>query len=401
MLLLFFFNTESNRPVFVPTSTTTANQETEQSSLALLESDASLDQFTSNNVSYAAVESEYRAPRDENGELIVRRCEVNAGRSMNVASIVWSVAQKIGTPTSELERYVWEKDLEIDNFRERIPLSNWMSQVRWSEADPSKPKPRDWIAAVKSAADQNGFVIIPECKQREPLEGCLRKRYNVEELAREFALAKVPAMSVNCDNVRFGGSLDHIRLARETSVMVSNESAPPILASDLILYPYQLFKLRLMGADAVSFLCAALEEKDLVYLTKIAASLRLKTLVTVTSAKHVKRLEKGLADGKGIQVDGLIVSNRNLEDFSVDVTGQQALDILESEELKSYIEKRGGRDVLLVEGRVGLTKCERGSTVRYMKSLQEAGATGAIVGSALVPNNDRRNPLEFLTSLWR
>lgn len=95
----------------------------------------------------------------------------------------------------------------------------------------------------------------------EPGSGSLRKRYDIMKLTKEFTLAGVPAISVNCDGILFGGSLDDVTRAREgpaKAAMASNVSedgviVPPILASDLLLYPYQLYKLRLAGADAVNF----------------------------------------------------------------------------------------------------------------------------------------------------
>ena len=83
---------------------------------------------------------------------------------------------------------------------------------------------------------------------------------------------------------------------------------PPILASDLLLYPYQLYKLRLAGADTVNLIAAALAPKDLLYLTKIAASLQLQTLITVTSEVQLRAVAK-MAPGA---INGVIVSNREV-----------------------------------------------------------------------------------------
>jgi indole-3-glycerol phosphate synthase len=81
------------------------------------------------------------------------------------------------------------------------------------------------------------------------------------------------------------------------------------LASDLLLYPYQLYKLQLAGADAVNLFGGALAAKDLMYLAKIASSLKIQTLVTVTSEVQLRGLTV-LPPGT---LDGVIVSNRELE----------------------------------------------------------------------------------------
>jgi indole-3-glycerol phosphate synthase len=349
-------------------------------------------------------ESEKRAPRGENGELVLKRREIHSGRALTVSTVEWSVAEKTATPTSTLEGYMWDKETEVDRFRERVPLSNLVSQSRLSIVDPSMPKPRDWIGPVKTAAASGKFVIIPECKRTEPVTGSLRKRYDLNKLAKEFTLAGVPAMSVNCDAVLFGGTLDDITTVREATSKAALEMSsedgvalvPPIMASDLLLYPYQLYKLSLAGADAVNLVVGALAAKDLVYLTKIASSLKLQTFVSATSPAQIKALSVVAAGG----VDGLIVSNRELEDFSFDMTGQQALDMLKSDELKEFKEKHGADIPILVEGRVGIIKWrnEKGETSaeNYLHELKKAGAIGAIVGGGLVKDDGAGSALKSL-----
>ena len=324
---------------------------------------------------------------------------------MTVSAVEWSVAEKAANPTSALEGFMWDKETEVDRFRERVPLANLVSQCRLSQVDPSKPKPRDWIGPVKKVASKGSFVVIPECKRMEPVTGSLRKRYDIPKLVREFIGAEVPAISVNCDGVLFGGTLEDVTKARDASVeatTIDSEledgkednafTGPPILASDLLLYPYQLYKMRLAGADAVNLLAAPLEKKDFVYLTKITASLQMQTIVTVSSEKQIDSLSI-LPSGA---VDGLIVSNRDLEDFSFDMTGKQALRVLKSDALAAFLEKHGDEVPIFVEGRIGIIQGSSGSAAAYIKDLQEAGATGAIVGGGLVPTESNETPLSTL-----
>jgi indole-3-glycerol phosphate synthase len=149
---------------------------------------------------------------------------------------------------------------------------------------------------------------------------------------------------------------------------------PPILGSDLILYPYQLYKLYLAGSDAVVLVAGALSSKDLLYLTKIAASLKLQVVISVTSTVQIDslmKLEKG-------SIHAVIVSNRELEDFSFDMSGQQALSLLTSASMKALLEHHGADLPVLVEGRVGLIGRDG-----YVDELKSAGAIGAVCGGAL------------------
>jgi hypothetical protein len=159
--------------------------------------------------------------------------------------------------------------------------------------------------------------------------------------------------------------------------------APPILASDLLLYPYQLYKFRLAGADAVNLVVGALESKDLLYLTKIATTIQLQVLASVTSEVQIEMLTK-LGPGS---IHALVLSNRELETFDFDGSGEQALSLLKSEALKAFREKHGSDVPILVEGRVGLIERD-GDNVGYIKALKENGAFGAIIGGGIAAIND-------------
>ena len=314
----FLIGSKSNRPIYSPTKSMAYEAEAEEQSKEDEQEELRLagEDLTRQEKTKSFVTEEKKAPRDERGELILKRREVHSGRALTVSTVEWSVAENMATPTSSLEGFMWDKETEVDRFRERVPLANLLSQCRLSAVDPSNPKPRDWIGPIKEAATEKGFVIVPECKRTEPQSGSLRKRYDVSKLVKEFTTKGARAISVNCDPVLFGGSLDDLTKAREASSKAVIESSsvddgvvvPPILASDLLLYPYQLYKMRLAGADAVNLIVGALATKDLVYLTKIASSLQMQSMLTVTSAVQVGNINV-LASNS---ISGMIVSNREV-----------------------------------------------------------------------------------------
>ena len=323
------------------------------------------------------------APRSENGELIVRRREIHSGRALSVSTVEWSVAEKMAKPTSVLEGYMWEKETQVDRLRERVPLAQLMTNTMASMKDPKTPKPKDWIGSVIRAAGDNGkFVIIPECKRIEPVSGSLRKRYDLPKLVKQLTVAGASAISINSDGVLFGGSMDDITLAREASDAAGLvEPGLPVLASDLLLYPYQLYKLRLAGADAVTIIVGALEGKDLLYLTKIARTVQLQVVASVTTKVQISMLNMLNAGS----IVALVISNRDLETFDFDKSGRQALMLLQSEELKTFREKHGDGVPILVEGRVGIVVGDEDgdSATTYIKALKDAGAYGAIIGGGI------------------
>ena len=390
------FRSKTKRPIYSPYQ---AQRDAAEIAAAKAEADAAEQELAAEDekrskMSKSSFGSESEAaPRAENGELIVKRREVHSGRAMSVSTVEWSVAEKTAKPTSALEGYMWEKETQVDRLRERTPLALLMANCKGAMSDPTKPKPRDWIGPVKQAGADGSFVIIPECKRMEPTTGSLRKRYDISKLVKQLTVVGAPAISVNSDGVLFGGSMEDITKAREASnsaaVSLSIESnndgvvAPPILASDLLLYPYQLYKFRLAGADAVTLVVGALESKDLLYLTKIASTIQLQVLASVTSEVQIEMLTK-LAPGS---IQALVVSNRDLETFDFDDSGEQALSLLKSEVLKTFREKHGSDLPILVEGRVGIIESD-GDNDEYIKALKEQGAFGAIVGGGIAAVNE-------------
>ncbi|CAJ1947795.1 unnamed protein product [Cylindrotheca closterium] len=386
------FGSKSGRPVYTPDSAAAAKASTNGDEDDTEEPDVEDWKVTR----LISTDKEKKAPRDENGELILKRREIHSGRAMTVSAVEWSVAERTATPSSVLEGFMWDKENEVDRFRERVPLSNLVSQCKLANIDPAQPKPRDWVGPIMEAAKGGKFVLIPECKRLEPISGSLRKRYDIAKIVTEFCAAGAPAISVNCDAVLFGGSLEDITTAREASSKAALDGAsedgvvvPPVMASDLLLYPYQLYKMRLAGADAVNMIAGALGGKDMLYLAKISQALNMQALLSVTSIAQIKALDIIPTGG----IAGLVVSNRNLEDFSFDMTGQQALKLLQSEELKTFREKQGDEFPVFVEGRVGLIDAF-GEPDAYLKALQEAGATGAIVAAGVAPDESGEVPLK-------
>ncbi|KAL7435292.1 hypothetical protein ACHAXM_004624 [Skeletonema potamos] len=389
------FRSKTKRPIYSPYQ---AQRDAIKAAAAKAEADAADKELAAEDekrsrMSKSSFGSESAAaPRSETGELIVKRREVHSGRALSVSTVEWSVAEKTAKPTSALEGYMWEKETQVDRLRERTPLALLMTNCKAAMADPTKPKPRDWIGPVKQAGADGKFVIIPECKRMEPTTGSLRKRYDLSKLVKLLTAAGAVAISVNSDGVLFGGSMEDITKAREASnsaaVAKSLDSddgvvAPPVLASDLLLYPYQLYKLRMAGADAVTLVVGALESKDLLYLTKIASTIQLQVLASVTSEVQIEMLTK-LGPGS---IHALVVSNRELETFDFDESGEQALSLLKSEALQSFREKHGSDVPFLVEGRVGIIERD-GDNAGYIKALKEAGAFGAIVGGGIAAIND-------------
>ena len=133
----FLIGSKSGRPIYSPQKSSSYETTVEERE-GDLESSLDTEEEKMNSLD----SEEKKAPRDERGELILKRREVHSGRAMLVSTVEWSVAENMATPTSSLEGFMWDKETEVDRFRERVPLANLLSQCKLYTVDPSKPKPR-------------------------------------------------------------------------------------------------------------------------------------------------------------------------------------------------------------------------------------------------------------------
>jgi hypothetical protein len=89
------------------------------------------------------------------------------------------------------------------------------------------------------------------------------------------------------------------------------------------------------------------------------------------------------------------------QDFSFDMSGEQALTLLKSDALTALKEIHGDDLLVLAEGHVGIIKRSNDqgemTSMKYLEELKGAGALGAIVASALAV--DGKDSLKAYASL--
>jgi indole-3-glycerol phosphate synthase len=193
-----------------------------------------------------------------------------------------------------LSRLVDEARQETARRRESVRLSTLEEQA-------GRYAPKDFGAALRGP----GLAVIAEMKQRTPSMGVLATDYQPDRIARAYTEAGAAALSVLTHETAFGGSLDHVRIARQHSTL-------PILRKDFITSSYQVIEARAAGADAVLLIMAALQSDQLAELLRQARSRQLTALVEVHD-EH----EAAAAVEAGAQVIG--VNHRDLRTFKVDL----------------------------------------------------------------------------------
>jgi indole-3-glycerol phosphate synthase len=165
----------------------------------------------------------------------------------------------------------------------------------------SQPPPRGFHAAL---AGRVTISVIAEIKRRSPSKGDLAPGLVASELARAYQAGGAAALSVLTDEEFFGGSVEDLRSAR-ASVDV------PVLRKDFTVGPADIFDARIMGADAVLLIAAALAPSELKSLLQTAVDVGLDALVEVHD-----EAEAAFALDAGATLIG--VNQRDLYTFEVD-----------------------------------------------------------------------------------
>ncbi len=162
------------------------------------------------------------------------------------------------------------------------------------------PAPRDFAASLRA----DGLHVIAEIKRRSPSMGDLNVDLDPALMAKAYADGGASALSVLTDGDYFGGSPADLQAARAAVDL-------PVLRKDFTVCEADVLAARLMGADAVLLIVAALSDDELHQFIGVAESLHMSALVEVHDERE---LERALAAGARI----VGVNQRDLRTFEVD-----------------------------------------------------------------------------------
>lgn len=147
--------------------------------------------------------------------------------------------------------------------------------------------------------------LIAEVKKASPSMGVIREDFDAADIARAYVRAGAATLSVLTDKTYFQGSPDYLVSARGVSGL-------PVLRKDFLDDPYQIFEARAMGADAVLLIVAALDDKQLIELHRLATGLGMDVLVEVHTQEEAERALRAECPLIG-------VNNRDLSDFKTSI----------------------------------------------------------------------------------
>ena len=163
-------------------------------------------------------------------------------------------------------------------------------------------QPRQSLVQALRGSDKTG--IIAEFKRRSPSKGWINEKANAAEIAAGYESAGASALSILTDGEFFGGSNADL-IGAFLTVKI------PILRKDFIVDEYQIVEARSVGASAILLIAAALSEKEIKDLARVAHELGLEVLLEI---HEIREIPDDLTN-----IDIIGVNNRNLKDFTVDV----------------------------------------------------------------------------------
>jgi indole-3-glycerol phosphate synthase len=153
-------------------------------------------------------------------------------------------------------------------------------------------------------AGRDRLGVIAEIKRRSPSKGDLNAGLDPAEMARSYERGGAACMSVLTDAEHFGGSAEDLRAARSACSL-------PVIRKDFTVGERDVLDARIMGADCVLLIAAALDPTELAQLHSLAVDVGLDVLVEIHDEVE---LEHALAADATL----IGVNQRDLVSFRVD-----------------------------------------------------------------------------------
>jgi indole-3-glycerol phosphate synthase len=234
-----------------------------------------------------------------------------------------------------------------------IPLERIMQLA--NEAHPV----RGFVSALS-----NTPAVIAEMKRRSPSKGSIRPDLNVAQQAVAYEAGGARALSVLTDKNYFGMDISDLATAR-------NAVSIPALRKDFIVSEHAVCESRILGADAMLLIVAALEDAQLKDLHQLGLQLGMDVLVEIHNKTE---LERALA----IDPPLLGINARNLHTYNVN------LSVVGS--LAAYVPKT---TTVVAESGISLPQ--------QINELMEMGIGAFLIGESLLRTDDPTRKLKELT----
>lgn len=202
------------------------------------------------------------------------------------------------TPTI-LKKIIFRKMEEIQEGCDKIPLREMKQKALMMTTSPT----RGFADALQAKLDAGKSGVIAEIKKASPSKGVLRDPFDPVEIAKSYEENGAACLSVLTDKDFFQGSNQYLQQVREAVDL-------PIIRKDFIIDDYQVYEARVIGADCILLIAAAIGDAQLYELTETALMLGLDVLVEVHNEEELERALR-------LPLPMIGINNRDLHTFDV------------------------------------------------------------------------------------
>jgi indole-3-glycerol phosphate synthase len=250
-----------------------------------------------------------------------------------------------------LEQIVADKKKEVTARKEVVSLEHLRGLCT------GMPRGR----SMKQALLNSPTGIISEFKRKSPSKGYIHPDAKVTEIVEAYQEAGCSAVSVLTDYSYFGGTIGDFKAARAVLQC-------PMLRKDFMVDPYQIYESKVLGADVILLIAAALTLDEAYEMGEIAHELGMEVLLEIHNEAEIDYISRF--------TDLVGVNNRNLKTFVTDVAVSHEL-----------AEKIPADRVRISESGI--------SDPNTVKALRESGYCGFLMGENFMKEN---NPGAALSS---
>ena len=204
-----------------------------------------------------------------------------------------------------LTRILERKQVEVADRRVYRPLAEL--KARTTDLRPA----RGFASALRLRLARDEAAVIAEIKKASPSRGVIRPEFHPAEIAESYERGGAACLSVLTDVDFFQGADAYLQQARGACSL-------PALRKDFIVDAYQIHESRVLGADCVLLIVAALGADQLQEYAGVAMEIGLDVLVETHDDEEMARALRTSSPLIG-------VNNRNLRDFTVSLDATLAL----------------------------------------------------------------------------
>ncbi len=257
-----------------------------------------------------------------------------------------------------LQTILARKAEEVAQRRAQRPLEALQAAVA------SAPPVRGFVRALQAAVANGDPAVIAEVKKASPSKGVIRPDFRPADIAVSYEFGGASCLSVLTDADFFQGADAYLQQAREACTL-------PVLRKDFVIDAYQVYEARVLGADCILLIVAALDDTQLATLSELALSLGMDVLVEV---HDIDELERALQ----VPAPMIGINNRNLRTFEVSL--QTTLDMQKAVPRDRLLVTESG---ILGPGRGADARC-RHPCVPGRRGLHARGRAGRGPASAIL-----------------